>query len=241
MKRFYREQISHDELIDFNVSYRTSDLFISADKDLSKEAKDLTIFYRHQIQDYISMHPEFESSLEPVELDPKAPPIVKQMMKAAHKANVGPMAAVAGATAEYVGKGLLKYSSNVIVENGGDIFLSTNKDRTIGIYAGNSPLTGKIGVVIKKAQTPCGICTSSGTFGHSLSFGKAEAVVIFSNSAILADAVATATGNCIKKKSDIEEAIKFAKNINTIFGIIIIYGSKLGSWGDLEIVNLKNT
>jgi len=105
----------------------------------------------------------------------------------------------------------------------------------IGIYAGKSPLTGKIGLEINGEDTPLGICTSSGTVGHSLSYGKADAVIVISKSAILADAAATAIGNLIKKPDDISSGIKFAKGIEGLKGVIIIEGDNMGLWGEVKI------
>jgi len=241
MEKYYRDLMTQDDLVNFNVTCDMTDLFISAERELFKETGDLVIHYRQQIQDYISKYPEFKSSLEPLPLNlhTSAPSIITDMIKVSKKAGVGPMAAVAGAIAEYVGKSLLEYSSNVIVENGGDIFLKTTKDRIVGIYAGDSIYTGKIGVKIKATQTPCGICTSSGTVGHSLSFGKADAVIIFSGSAILADAIATATCNKVKEKDDIKNVLEFVKGFKDIFGVAIIYGEEFGMWGEIEIVNFN--
>ena len=124
--------------------------------------------------------------------------LVKEMIRVSTLANVGPMAAVAGAMAEFVSKDLLKISKQVIVENGGDIYLATSRERTIGIYAGTSPLSMKLGITISPEDSPLGVCTSSGTVGPSLSFGKADAVCILSKSAALADAAATAVGNVVR-------------------------------------------
>jgi ApbE superfamily uncharacterized protein (UPF0280 family) len=99
------------------------------------------------------------------------------------------MASVAGFFSEKVGKFLAHYSRDVIVENGGDIWMKSNRIRRVGIFAGSSPFSQRIGLEIGPKRTPLGICTSSATVGHSLSFGKADAVVILAPSAILADAV----------------------------------------------------
>jgi hypothetical protein len=145
------------------------------------------------------------------------------------------MASVAGAIAEFVGSQLLAFSPEIIIENGGDIYLRSLKKRLIGIYAGKSPLTGKIGLEIDGQDTPMGICTSSGTVGHSLSFGKADAVVVLSQSATLADAAATAIGNLIIQPSDIPGGIEFAQSIDGLKGIIIIKDDKVGLWGEVKI------
>jgi len=191
--------------------------------------------YRQEIQEYIKVHPEFLTSLEPIVPKHGAALIVQKMCEAAQKAQVGPMAAVAGAIAELVGYDLLKYSDEVIVENGGDIFIKTDIARKIGIYAGNSPLSEKLALKILPEQTPAGVCTSSGTVGHSLSFGKADAVVIDSRDAFLADAVATSTGNRVKTPNDIEHALNYASNIEGVTGAIIIIDDKIGAWGDIEL------
>jgi hypothetical protein len=146
------------------------------------------------------------------------------------------MAAVAGAIAEFVGKELLKYSGQLIIENGGDIFIKTDKERTIMIYAGDSPLSNKVFIKIKPEDMPAGVCTSSGTVGHSLSFGKADACVIIAQSAVLADAVATAACNRIKEKKDIAPSLEFAISIKGVRGAIAILGKNLGSMGNVELV-----
>jgi hypothetical protein len=148
------------------------------------------------------------------------------------------MAAVAGAIAQYVGADLLKLSPELIVENGGDIFLKSKGERVVAIYAGGSPLSGKIGIRIKGAATPLGVCTSSGTVGHSLSFGRADAVVAVAKSAILADAAATAVGNRVKTVADITAGLEYAKGIDGLLGAVIILGEKFGAWGDVEICRL---
>jgi ApbE superfamily uncharacterized protein (UPF0280 family) len=164
---------------------------------------------------------------------------VLDMLEAGQNANVGPMAAVAGAIAEYVGRELLEFSPEIIVENGGDIFLKIIQKRIVGIYAGDSPLTGKLGLEIKPETTPFGVCTSSGTVGHSLSFGKADAVVVTADSATLADAAATAICNQVKKTDDINDAIYIGRNIVGLKGIVIIMGSNIGVWGDIKLCETK--
>ena len=145
------------------------------------------------------------------------------------------MASVAGAIAEFVGNDLLDFSPEIIVENGGDIYLKSLKKRLIGIYAGESPLSGKVELEIDGQDTPLGVCTSSGTVGHSLSYGKADAVVVLSKSAALADAAATAIGNLIVQPEDIQSGIDFAKRVEGLKGLLIIKDDKVGFWGEIKI------
>jgi ApbE superfamily uncharacterized protein (UPF0280 family) len=199
-KRTYRNLVKTDDLVKFEVMVKETDLLVRAERDFSREARESVLKYRHQLETYVAMKPQFQKSLVPLAEDPYAPGIVREMIQTSQLAHVGPMAAVAGAMAEFVSKDVLKLSREVIVENGGDIYLTTSKKRTIGIYAGDSPLSFKIGIMIAPGETPLGICTSSGTVGHSLSLGNADAVCILSKSAALADAAATAVGNVVKQK-----------------------------------------
>jgi hypothetical protein len=233
--KVYRHWIESKDLAAFTVKVKETDLYIRATSNLQRKAGRIVLKYRRQLEKYIEQYPEFQASLKPLPLPEKAPRIVKEMIEAGQKANVGPMAAVAGAVAEFVGKELLDFSPEVIIENGGDIFMKVNSKKVVGIYAGDSPLTGKIGLEIEPRETPLGICTSSGTVGHSLSFGSADAVVILAESAILADAAATAVCNIVKKPADINPAIEAGRNISGLKGIVIIMGGDIGVWGSIKL------
>jgi ApbE superfamily uncharacterized protein (UPF0280 family) len=148
------------------------------------------------------------------------------------------MATVAGAMADFVSRDLLMLSKQVIVENGGDIYLASSRERTIGIYAGESPLSLKIGIVISPDETPLGVCTSSGTVGPSLSFGRANAVCILSKSSALADAAATAVGNVVKEKKDVSSGLGRAREIDGVWGTLIIVEEKMGVWGRIKLTRL---
>jgi ApbE superfamily uncharacterized protein (UPF0280 family) len=162
------------------------------------------------------------------------------MAAASSKVGVGPMAAVAGAFAEHVGKGLLRYSDEVIVENGGDIYIRSKKSRLIGVYAGDSPLSGKVALRIEPGDTPLGVCTSSGTVGHSLSFGRADAAIVLAQSAALADAAATAVGNLVQSEEDLARAVDFVKPVEGIMGIAVIMGGKMAAWGRVNLVRRES-
>ncbi len=89
---------------------------------------------------------------------------------------------------------------------------------------------------IDSDKTPLGICTSSGTVGHSKSFGAADAATIIARDAILADCVATQTGNLVKGPDDLKAAIDYARSVDGIRGALVIVGDKLATWGDIELV-----
>lgn len=237
--RTYRERVKSDDLVSFEVTVKETDLLIRAESDLRAEAREAVLRYRHQIESYIAVNPGFERSLVPVGEDAFAPRIVREMIGASRLASVGPMASVAGAMAESVGRELLTRSGQVIVENGGDLFLASSRVRTVAVYAGASRLSMKLGLVVEPGETPVGICTSSGTVGPSLSFGKADAVCIVAASAALADAAATAVGNRVGREADIEAALERGREIEGVLGILVIRGERLGVWGRVRLARLE--
>jgi len=232
--RTYRHWIKSQDLVSFNVIVKETDLYIRASANLKRKALRLVLKYRDILERYIERNPLFLTSLEPLNVGSDVPHIIKLMSESAKKVGVGPMASVAGAIAEFVGNELLPFSPEIIIENGGDIFLKSLKTRVIGVYAGKSPLSGKIGLEIKGQDTPLGICTSSGTVGHSLSYGKADAVIVLSKSATLADAAATAIGNLVVESSDIPRGIGFARGVEGLLGVAIIQDDNIGVWGEVK-------
>ncbi|MBU0599445.1 UPF0280 family protein [bacterium] len=237
--RSYRNSSRSEGLIKFTVAVKETDLFISADKELIKEATESIKKYRKLIEEYIVLKdPLFQKTLQPRLVSEDAPLIVKEMAWAGIKAQVGPMAAVAGVIAEYTGKDLLNYSTEVIIENGGDIFISCRKRRKVGIFAGASVFSNKLALEIYPEETPLGICTSSATVGPSLSFGEADAAVVISKSTALADAMATRIGNMVSKEIDLNEIRKVVENIKEIKGILVIKKSKLGVFGDIRLIKI---
>jgi uncharacterized protein len=233
--RHYRKRVKSPDLCNFRVTLKETDLLISAEKDLAQEALAIVWKYRRQIEGYIERDPQFKESSIPYAVDPLAPPIVKAMAAAAKEAGVGPMAAVAGAIAEFVGRDLLDQSSQIIVENGGDIFLATQIKRKITIFTEKDPLPAYVDFWIHPGKTPLGICTSSGTEGPSFSFGQADAVMIISPSATLADAMATAAGNRVHSRKDVHQVLDFMKKAKHVTAGAVFVEGEMGFWGDLEL------
>lgn len=242
-ERSYRKLFRQDDLVHFQVVVRQTDLDIGVRKErfspeLAGWVENMVREQRELLEKYIEEDPAFLHALSPCKLKPGAPPIAVDMAAAASLAGVGPMAAVAGAFAQYIGMALVKRSKDVIVENGGDIYLRSTRQRRIGIFAGESPLSNRIALSIRPEDTPLGVCTSSGTVGPSLSLGNADAVVILSPSAVLADAVATAAGNIVKNKEDVQKAAEYATGIEGVTGAVVIKEDRLAACGKLKLVPL---
>ena len=198
-------------------------------------------YHRNQLDKYIKNNPKFLYSLQPVHVS-NGPIIAKLMSEMAKKANVGPMAAVAGVLADLAVKDMiLKGAKVAVVENGGEACAISNRPIDIALLAGDSPLSKYFGFRIK--SFPLGIATSSGLFSHALSFGDAEAVTIFASNAGLADAVATAAGNLVKGDkcfTAIEHGINKALSIKGVRGVFILYRNMVGKAGHIpQLIKLE--
>jgi ApbE superfamily uncharacterized protein (UPF0280 family) len=237
-KRTYREMAPASGLTKFVVREFETDLLVLAESNLENEARDSVHSVRKVLTEYIEKHRAFGESFEPVMVLADAPPIAAAMGRAGYAAGVGPMAAVAGAIAEVVARDLAVHSSEVIVENGGDIYIVGRTPRTISLHAGKSPLSGKVGLRLPPAPEGMAVCTSSGTVGHSTSFGIADAAVVVAHDGALADAAATATGNRVKSADDIEPALQFAMSVPGVAGVLIVVGEKMGALGEIELAGL---
>ncbi|AFM25885.1 UPF0280 family protein [Desulfomonile tiedjei] len=231
----YRGLVNSKELISARIRIKQTDLLISGTTNLSRKAFPTVMHYRRQIEEYIVSHPFFARSLVPVPPDDTAAKIVKTMISVSTQCGVGPMASVAGAISEFVGMDLMPFSHELIVENGGDIFLFSSKRREMLLLAESSMFKG-LRIALDATPEPIGICTSSGTLGHSLSFGCADAVMVVASSASLADAAATAVGNLVKGPRDVESAIEKAREIG-VNGVVILVNDKMGAWGQVEILD----
>jgi hypothetical protein len=237
--RTYRRSVDPKGLSTFEVVVRETDLAISARTDLGAEAMELVVALRVDLEGFVSRHPRFLTSFVPYEVGDDAPAIVADMGRAALLAGVGPMAAVAGAMAEHVARGLARYSDEVIVENGGDCFLLGATERTVAIHAGSSPLSGRIGIAIASEALPLAVCTSSASVGPSVSLGWADAAVAIAANGALADAAATVLGNRVHSDRDVERAMEAAQRIEGVLGLAVIVGETLGAWGAARLVPLE--
>lgn len=219
------------------VCKETNLLIKSDEKGAIRAAVDAAAGARQLIERFIVRCPEFRYSLEPLRLKPGGyPRVIRLMLEAGEIAGVGPFAAVAGAISQVASEAAIEAGAkNVVVENGGDTSIIGDREFRVGIYAGESRISGRIGFLLRREDLPAGICTSSGTVGHSISFGEADAVVVVADEASVADAAATAIANEVR--GDIEQSIGCgldkAKSIPSIRGCLITRGNHVGTTGRL--------
>ncbi|MDD2432924.1 MAG: UPF0280 family protein [Clostridia bacterium] len=243
--RKYRSLYKEKDLHHFQVVVEETDLDIGIKKeqytsDLHKKVELFVAEQRQILKQYIKKNPAFLTTLEPWNLRKgKVPYAVRAMCEASRLAGVGPMATVAGFFAEQVGLFLTRFSEDVLVENGGDIWLQSSRKRKVSIYAGPSPFSQRIGIEIDPPRTPLGICTSSGTVGHSLSLGRADAVVVLATSAVLADAVATASCNLVQESKDLAKAVEWGLAIPGIQGVVAILDEQMAVQGDVKLIPVE--
>jgi len=241
-ERFYRNQVLSKFKLE--VSFRESDLLICTDKEIDKDlARDILIKYYGEVDGYTKRNPLFLTSLSPLEQDNTAPPIVKEMIENSRLAGIGPFSSVAGAIAQYVGTELLGFSSEIIVENGGDLFLKIKEDKSLGVYLGERLGVRNISLKLKKRDYAFGIASSSSVIGHSLNLGRADLVTVVAKNSIAADGFATALSNKIKKRQDVDEVLEEARNTPPIEGLLIAFEGNIFLQGNIELAapNFKGT
>jgi ApbE superfamily uncharacterized protein (UPF0280 family) len=245
-RQSYRNKYNKERFREFQVKYLETDLWIGIDpesfrKEIEYEALVAIEHLRHKLDAYIKTEPAFAKSLTPFYPGIAAPGEAKEMANASAKAGIGPMASVAGMFAREVGEAILQNFSvkEMVVENGGDIFSLLNNELVFSVYAGSSPLSEKLGIVLPSGMGKVGICTSAGTVGPSLSFGRADAVAVVCKDVLLADAFATALGNNVKVPEDIEGVLTFSEKYTEILSVVIVCGDKVGVRGELELKILK--
>lgn len=241
-ERSYRSRFSGDERRWFCVKFLESDLWIGVDNGSYRASMEQDIYamlvdLRRTMDAYLLMDPGYKAALVPYDAGLEAPTILKDMSRVSHRTGIGPMSAVAGAVALRVAD-FIKSKFNVkevIVENGGDIYADANSDMDISVFAGQSPLSEKVGLHIPAAAFPCGICTSSGTVGPSLSLGRADAMMIVCKDVLLADSYATAFANRIQTVNDLQPVIDRIQTIPDILGALAVKDDRLAVCGLYEL------
>jgi uncharacterized protein len=235
-RKIYRDTISARDLCFYRVSYLDTDLLVRSDENYHDIIETQIIKTRKILNEHIANNAKFLESLTPIGYNVKNDIIVKNMCEAAKKADVGPMATVAGVFSKVAFEAIAHLSDEVIVENGGDLLIKSDKKRTVALYAGDSKLSMKLAIKVGGDGKPIGICASAGTIGHSLSFGKADMAMVISPDILLADALATKLGNMIKAPCDLKHAIETVYRIDGVQSVIGIIGDDIAAVGDIEIV-----
>jgi ApbE superfamily uncharacterized protein (UPF0280 family) len=192
------------------------------------------IHQRNLLEDYIKKHTEFQHTLEPIDVDTNAPEIAVRMARAGSCLGVGPMAAVAGAMAQSAAEAALNRGAReVIIDNGGDIFLKITQPAVIALYPGTPELTDRLAFSVQAHESPLAICSSSGRMGHSQSLGLCNLATVVARDAALADAAATQTANRVRSVEDVDSTLEYILGITGIDGVMIVQNDHVGLAGQL--------
>jgi ApbE superfamily uncharacterized protein (UPF0280 family) len=236
--RIYRKADLQKGWVGFTVRYKESDLWIQADCDIRSTAERILMEARLQVEGYARTHPDFLTAHQPLPFDRVAPSVVREMIEHAGAVGVGPMAAVAGSIAHYVGERVLSSCAEVVVENGGDLYLNARRSLVVSVFAGESPLSSSVGLRIAAEEMPVGVSTSSASVGHSWSYGTADAACVVAEHGALADAAATALCNRVRGVTDLEAALAWVLGISGVRGALVIQGKTIAAQGQVQLVPL---
>lgn len=241
-ERSYRSRFSDDGRHWFCVRFLESDLWIGVDSgsysaSMEQEAYAMLVELRRSMDTYLLIDPAYKSALAPYDAGIGAPGILKEMSVVSRKTGIGPMSAVAGAVAEHVADYMEERFGvkEIIVENGGDIYAAVREDMDVAVFAGQSPLSERVGLHIPASAFPLGICTSSGTVGPSLSLGRADAMMVVCRDVLLADSYATAMANRIRTVDDLQPVIDRIINIPDILGALAVKDDRMAICGRFEL------
>lgn len=243
--RTYRASSARSGERSFQVVLEESDLWVTcradAPGDIAERIMQKLREVRGGLKVWLALQPEFGTSLAPVPVPVNAPAIIKSMAEGSARWQVGPMAAVAGAVGEEITRAFMDESPDFIVENGGDIYMASTKERTVALLP-DPANSASIGLKIDSALFPLAVCSSSSTIGHSLSFGNGELVTVLARDASMADAAATSLCNRLKSPRDLERIVKDAENDPDIIGLFAQCRDKMALWGDIEltVINSKD-
>lgn len=226
------------EILKVRRTFKDSNILFQSESAEAIEAAIKSIQHnRRELEKYVLTHPNFLYTLRPIRVEPDAPHVVSIMTESTLSLNIGPMAAVAGALADFAVQSMLESDVEVaIVEDGGEVSAYSRRVFNVGLYAGKTDLAGKIGFQIKPSECPIGVGTSSATVSHAFSFGEADAATVFADTAAFADAAATAVCNAVQGRNieaSVQRGLTFAEKIGFVRGALIVRGDCVGVVGKI--------
>lgn len=218
-----------------HFQYRETVTTIEADEEYLPLAEEAMLKAREAVEAQIEKDPYFKATFDPYPVRSDMAEVVKHMCNAAQKADVGPMAAVAGAISQQAVEAMVEAGSkHCLVDNGGDIAMRSNRTVTVGLYAGEHT-PNYLAIEVPATKGLLGICTSSGTIGPSISLGRADLATVISEDVALADACATKLGNLITEDdlTLMDRSIREVLSIKGVRGALVMINGKLGLGGNV--------
>jgi len=214
------------ELVLAKVEIEETAATIAAERGFLESAVEAIRSTRLQIERHIRQDRFFLTTLEPYDPEPSSTKVIRRMCAASSAAGVGPMATVAGVIAQEALEAMVsKGCRHGWVDNGGDIALILEEPATLEVFS-DPESKNACALELEPTDEIFGVCTSSGTLGHSVSFGNADVALAIADDAVLADALATAIGNAVKDKESLDTCFDMFKNVDGFrAGLAMIEGS----------------
>lgn len=214
---------------------------IAAEGRFVEAAVDAIKAARREVERQVRRDPFFLATLEPC-TPADAAPTVARMCAAAALAGVGPMAAVAGAVAQAGLEAMVAQGcTHGWVDNGGDVALVLDTPVTMEVFHEPGARTA-FGLRLEPAECMFGVCTSSGRLGHSISLGDADVTVAIADSAVLADALATAIGNRVRGRESLAACFDPFKGVPGMVGGLAMFDGEVAVHGRLpELVEVEHS
>lgn len=227
-RKTYRNRIPLAQSVSFEVEVRETNLHVQAHTDLSAKTKDSVFRYRYQVEEYLRQHPAFRETTSPIQIYGSAPEIVRYTDVCSRNTGVAPMSCLSGAMADFVGRDLSVDSANLIVASGGDAFIKSSFPLEIFLYAGGSPLDGRIAVALPTFKNSFGISTF--VPGRGI-----HAITVLSRSACWASAFSKDIGDRLTAGESLPSVLKRAEAYTGVGGMIIIAGETVVVGGEMVL------
>lgn len=203
-------------------------LHISAGTDFNEESRAAALSFWEQLHAYALRNPEVRTSKRPIEVPDDAPAIVREMVKAAGAAGVGPMFSFQGAVTDHVGRFLAQEVHEVTVACGGDLFIVARKRQKLVVH--RRPSGEAISVVIEPRAEGVGISTTLGRGRIAV-----DGLALIAESCMLADAAAAGVQAILPKDDGFRLALAYLKRVPGVRGGVVVQGDRIGVVGGVEI------
>ena len=214
----------------FEIQIQDLTLHITAPEDFAEESRAAALSFWEQLQSYGLRHPGFRTSKRPLEqIASDAPEIVREVVRAAGAAGVGPMFTFRGAVVDQVGRFLGEQLSTVTVSCDGDYFIKARKRSTIGVRRrGGEP------IMVAVAPDPSGIGIST-TLGRGKQGTGPDGLAVIAETCMLADAAAAGVQACLPKEDGFGMALHYLQRVPGVQGGVVVAGERIGVAGRVEI------
>lgn len=214
----------------FEIQVQDLVLHISAPEDYAEESRAAALSFWEQLQSYALRYPAFNQSKRPLDrITADAPEIVKEMVRSATSAGVGPMFTFRGAVVDQVGRFLAEQLHEVTVACDGDYFIRSRKRMKLGIKRhGGEPIT----VALPPSRSGVGVST---TLGRGRGGGGPDGLAVIADTCMLADAAAAGVQAVLGKPSGLHQALRYLQEVPGVQGGVIVAGVEIGLSGSVEI------